>query len=88
MPSTIISLRDRQRTAGLDLLDLIDHEVRSMTTIICLFEQLRRLASDCDDAVEPLREIAEYSEAGGPALRTRHQFPAALGRSTERGRRR
>jgi hypothetical protein len=54
MPRNVISLRDRQRTAGLDLLDLIDHEVRSMTTIICLFEQLRRLASDCDDAVELL----------------------------------
>ena len=51
---TVISLRDRQRARGLDLLDLIDHEVRSMTTIICLFEQLRRLASDCDDAVQLL----------------------------------
>ena len=51
---TVISLRDRQRARGLDLLDLIDSEVRSMTTIICLFEQLRRLASDCDDAVELL----------------------------------
>jgi hypothetical protein len=54
MPSTIIHLKDRQRSAGVTLLDLIDHEVRSMTTIICLFEQLRRLASDCDDAVELL----------------------------------
>jgi hypothetical protein len=39
--TTIISLKDRERARGLDLLDLIDHEVRSMTTIICLFEQLR-----------------------------------------------
>jgi hypothetical protein len=52
--ASIISFKDRQRSRGLDLLDLIDHEVRSMTTIICLFEQLRRLASDCDDAVELL----------------------------------
>ena len=51
---TVIQLRDHQRARGLDLLDLIDNEVRSMTAIICLFEQLRRLASDCDDAVELL----------------------------------
>ena len=54
MTSTIISLRDRQRSAGVTLLDLIDSEVRSVSTLICVFEQLRRLASDCDDAVELL----------------------------------
>jgi hypothetical protein len=51
--SNIVHLQDRRRD-GINLLDLIDGEVRSMTALICIFEQLRRLAADCDDAVDLL----------------------------------
>jgi hypothetical protein len=51
---TVIPLRDHQRSRGLDLLDLIDHELRMMSTLICVFEQARRLAADLDDATDLL----------------------------------
>jgi hypothetical protein len=36
------------------LLQLIDHEVRSTSILICTFEQIRHLVSDLDDALELL----------------------------------
>jgi hypothetical protein len=42
MTSTIISLRDRQRSAGVTLLDLIDAELRHLTRTIVSCECGRR----------------------------------------------
>jgi hypothetical protein len=49
----VVHLRDRRET-GVHLLDALDHEVRMMASIICIFEQLKRLLADCDDGMELL----------------------------------
>ena len=52
--SNVIAIRDRQRSANIDLLQLIDGEVRSTTTLICAFEQLRQLTADFEAIAELL----------------------------------
>jgi hypothetical protein len=62
MTSTIIPLKGRRRL-GVDLLDQLDHELKSMTAIVIAFEQMRRSVTDFDTISDAL--LAHYTAMQG-----------------------